>query len=204
MGALRKAPAGGIVRTSLDNSWKTPQKILERVRLYFCSGKIEFDPASAPDNPTGAERFCAGAPGTLFAADLPAEDLARRNGLEVAWDWPTFLNPPYGRELKDWLAKIRDEARRGTEIVALLPCSRWEQGYLQAALLDATAMCLIRGRVAFVSSIDGAAVGGNPYASMLVAWCASPVRFRGAFDALGTCLAIDRIKGSWTPPKSAT
>lgn len=181
---MRKAPAGGIVRTSLDNTWRTPPALLERVRAYF-GGPIPFDPATGPENPTEALRFCAGAPGTLFAGG--AGELARANGLEVPWSWPTWVNPPYGRELRGWLAKIQHEAARGAEIVGLLPCARWEQRYFQAARRAANAECLITGRVAFISSLDGKAVGGNPYASMLLGWGVHLPRWREAFEPLGAC-----------------
>jgi hypothetical protein len=184
-----KAPAGGIVRTSLDNTWRTPESILDRARAYF-GGPIPFDPATGPENPAKALRFCAGAPGTLFAQDLAPDDFARRNGLEVDWPAPAWVNPPYGKELRDWLLKIEREAARGTEILALLPCARWEQGYFTRALGAARAVCFHRGRVAFVSSIDGAAVGGNPYASMILGVNVCQGRFARAFEPIGACFSI--------------
>lgn len=180
-----KARAGGILRVSLDNTWRTPESILERVRAYF-GGVIPFDPATGPENPTRAHRFCAGAPGTLFAG----EGLASKNGLEVAWEWPTFVNPPYGEELRAWLAKIVHEAEHGAEVVALLPTTRWETPYLQRSLLAATAVCFHRGRVAFVSSLDGVAVPGNSSGSMLLGFHVDPARFREAFAPLGACLVL--------------
>lgn len=104
-----KAPTGGIVRTSLDNTWQTPPFVLERARVYF-RGPIPFDPLTAPDNPTNATRFCAGVPGTLFAQGDPVvgeNEFARKNGLEVSWDWPFWVNPPYGTELREAVAKDR-------------------------------------------------------------------------------------------------
>jgi hypothetical protein len=191
-----KAPAGGIVRTSLDNTWRTPPFVLERVRVYF-RGPIPFDPLTGPENPTGALRFCAGAPGTLFASHLAEDDLARRNGLEVSWDWPTWVNPPYGEELRGALRKIEYEARlygetsQARPIIALLPCSRFEQPYLTRLMRLARATCFHRGRIAFVSSQDGAQVAGGPYASMIVGF--GPIdlaRFVNAFEPLGACFGL--------------
>lgn len=200
--SLPKVHAGGHIRTALANDWRTPPHVLDRARVFF-GGRIPFDPATGPENPTDAVRYCAGAPGTLFAPkpeeDLTAHEvLARSNGLEVAWDWPTWVNPPYGRELAAWLRKIGGEAKRGTLIVALLPCSRWET-HLQKALARASCACFVRGRLAFISALDGKAVSGNPTASMLVGFGLVPgslaeVSFATAFGPLGLCLALREVR----------
>lgn len=250
MKPLPKVQAGGILRTSLDNTWRTPERINAAARAYF-QGPAPFDAATGLENPVGALRFCAGRldvvppltrkirtgprRGEMWVepewktrargrarrvhllasaargADLsvrawvdgrPAEawlEVARAesaaampfcSGLEVAWDWPTWVNPPYGREIRAWLAKITEEAERGTEVVGLLPCARWEQGYFHKALRAANALCLIRSRVAFISSIDNVPVGGNPYASMLVGWNTDRSRWLEAFGPLGLCLDV--------------
>ena len=201
---MRKAPAGGIVRVSLDNGWKTPPELLECVRAYF-GGQIPFDPATTPDNPTGAREFCAGVPGRLFSQGTNL--FARCNGLEVRWDLTVanrirsgvFVNPPYGRELRAWLQKIADEAELGVEIVALLPCSRFEQLYFQEALAVANALCLVRGRVKFISALDGKPVGGNPYASMFVGWNVDYGRWARAFLPVGMTFGL-RAQCFASPP----
>lgn len=201
------APAGGIVRTSLDATWRTPERLLDAVRTYF-GGPIPLDPASGPDNPTQALRFFTGevpsaTPAlrqeSLFGDWREHDELARSrvNGLEQSWAPRFFVNPPYGRELRDWLAKMRDEARARSEGVALLPCARFEQGYFQETFGAASALCWIRGRVDFISSIDGQAVRGNPYASMLLGFNASWLRWRSAFGGLGACYQIGPGGGGW-------
>lgn len=179
--------AGGIIRKSLDNCWKTPESILERVRSYF-GGPIPFDPATATDNPTKALRFCAGPPGKLFAKD----SLESKNGLEVAWDWPWFCNPPYGSNIPAWLVKMSSEAERlpDRDGIALLPASRWETSYMPPTLASSKALCFHRGRIAFISAIDGQPVAGNPGASMFIGWNVDLERFREAFSPLGRCFAV--------------
>lgn len=197
----KKAPAGGIIRESADNTWRTPEWILDCARAYF-GGPIPLDPASGPDNPTRAKRYFTGLepsaapePG-LFGSliDEAALVAARRSGLEEPWGEPTWCNPPYGGEIKAWLKKMQIEAARGTTIIALLPCARWEQGYMHATMAAANAVCWIRSRVDFVSSIDGAAVKGNPYASMLLGFCVDISRWHKAFGDIGGCFSIGEIK----------
>ena len=188
-----KVQAGGIIRKSLDNSWQTPEWILDAVRAYF-GGPIGFGPSSAPENPTKATRFCCGAPGSMFAAQTG------QNGLDV--EWPsrgTYCNPPYGTELRAWLGKFSAEAARGVEIVALLPCSRWETAYFHETLSRASLMCLLRGRVAFVSSLDGAEVPGNCSGSMLLGFNVDRDRWAASFGDLGLTLSVAPLPRAIAP-----
>jgi hypothetical protein len=195
-----KVQAGGVLRKSLDTTWRTPEYLLERARFYF-GGEIPFDPATSPNNPTRARRFCAGAPGAIFAPKpideifgeavagqlhtVALDALARSSGLDVSWDWPTWVNPPFAKE---WIVKIGEEAARGSEIVALLGANRFETDYLQATLERACSLGLHRRRVKFISSIDGKPVSGNPYPSMLVGFNVNRQRFAEAFKPLGLVL----------------
>jgi hypothetical protein len=132
----------------------------------------------------------------MFASQLPDEGAlaaARRSGLEERWDAPTWCNPPYGRELKLWLEKMRLEIYRGVTIIALLPCARREQEYFQSTIASASAICLIRKRVDFISSIDGKAVRGNPYASMLLGFNVDHGKWMCAFGEIGRCFSIEEM-----------
>lgn len=96
-----------------------------------------------------------------------------------------FVNPPYGKALRPWLAKIVQEAKGGTHMIALLPCARFEQGYLHELLEQAQAVCWVRKRVAFIRAETGDAVGGNAYASMFLLFNGDADRFAeamGKFD----------------------
>lgn len=197
MSPRAKVQAGGILRKSLDNTWRTPESILSAARAYF-GGEIPFDPFTGPENPTRAQRFCAGVPGTLFAG----EDLPSRDGLTVPWDWPTWVNPPYGSELRAAVAKIIEEARRvpSRPILALLSCARWEVLWFSALLDLNPLVCFHRGRVKFISSIDGVAVGGNPGANMILGLNADAPRFRASFALLGPCYLLEQLH----PPGDTT
>lgn len=195
MSPRAKTQAGGIIRKSADTTWKTPEYVLERVRSYFC-GPIPFDPATAPDNPTQAIRFCAGPAGTLFAKDT----LESKNGLEVSWDWPWWVNPPFNRE---WIEKIGLEGARRNELgLALLPCNRFEEAYHQRMMERAKAVCFVNarpwgknGRIAFISSIDGEACSANPFGSMILGFGVNLDDFVEAFQMLGNVLLLRKLGG---------
>jgi hypothetical protein len=199
-------PRGRKKRTCLDVTWQTPEEILERDRVY-CRGPIPFDPATALDNPTRALRYCALPANAdtplfpqpdLFVPPPAVGELVGSDGLALAWAWPTWVNPPYGEVLPAWLGKIATEAQRTrTDIRALLPCSRWEQGYWQKALAVASVVCFIRGRVEFRSTVDYELAGGNPGANMVLGFNVDRARFYEAYSPLGGCF---EVKAMVPPP----
>lgn len=139
-------------KTCLHTEYRTPEYILDVVRSFF-GGVIELDPATSPDNPTKARKF--------FTKET--------DGLSQDWSKTgVFVNPPYGKELRKWVAKIGEEARKGHEIVALLPGQRFETRYWQRDILipQLGAIVFIRGRVSFLDS-DGIPRKSNPFGSML-------------------------------------
>lgn len=152
--------------------WRTPEYLLDRVRTYF-GGPIPLDPATAPDNPTRAERILT-----------PAED-----GLSQPWHpwgWEgTFINPPYGPAFPGWLAKIAEEALSGMPILALLPvgggrmsCPYWHQNIWTRGL---TAIAWIQGRVAFIDPATGKPARGNQYPSAIFGFNVGNHPFADAF-----------------------
>jgi hypothetical protein len=160
-------------KTARDLDYLTPENILDRVQVYF-SGSIDLDPAAEETNHTKAERFI-----------LPDED-----GLSVQWDGNTFLNPPFGRGIRNWVRKVHGEAKRGTPIVALLPGQRFEQAYWQEDVFNhhLVGFCAIRKRVSFLRP-DGRVAKGNPYGSFVFSYNgAGWRRFREAFRPLGMCI----------------
>jgi ParB family chromosome partitioning protein len=156
--------------------WYTPPEIVGRVRDYF-GGAIPLDPATAPHNPTGAERH-------FTAAD---------DGLAQDWSGAgVFLNPPYGEAIADWCAKIHEEAGKGTPIVALLPCgARFSTEYWQDHILNdrLAALCFVRKRVKFIDR-GGEAQDSNPYDSAIYGFNTDAPRFAEAFAPLGVVLPI--------------
>ena len=159
----RKAPVGFIGRsskvqgsaeyTSLDTTWQTPEWVLERIRQYY-GGPIPFDVATAPDNPTKALGFWT------------EED----DAIPKPWPPQSYCNPPYGKALRAWYPKFHEESQRDVEIIAVLPCARFEQAYFANPFIAAKHVCLIRGRVSFVRAETKEEVDGNPYATMLLGW----------------------------------
>lgn len=153
----------------------TPENILGCTRHYF-GGPIPLDPATISTNPTKAEIFYT-----------QAED-----GLILPWDHAVFVNPPYGRVIKDWTKKIRDSSELGTQIIALLPCgARFSTRYWQDNILSdcLDVICFVRGRVSFLDE-QGNKVGQNPYDSAIYGYNVDGNGFVEAFRKLGKILKV--------------
>lgn len=163
-----------------DTTWITPPHVVQAVREFF-GGSIELDPATEPDNPTGAKQF-------YTKAD---------NGLVEEWGlYRTFVNPPYGKEFKDWVRAIRTNVGKGTPIVALLPGNRTETSYMQDLLCGGLeALVFVRKRLQFLRP-DGSVAKSNPYGSVLWVFNAAGKFFHWrALERLGKAVHILTVKG---------
>jgi hypothetical protein len=165
----------------------TPENILDCTRYYF-GGPIPLDPATTGTNPTKAERF-------YTLAD---------NGLAQPWDRGVFVNPPYGRVIKDWTKKICEASELGTQIIALLPCgARFSTRYWQDNILSSrlNVVCFVRGRVNFLDEFGNKitrinkhgkkVISGNPYDSAIYGYNVFPDSFVESFGRLGKILRIE-------------
>ena len=89
------------------------------------------------------------------------------------------LNPPYGRHVDAWVARLVMEYERATvtEAIALVP-SRTDTAWF--GRLDGYPRCYIRGRLKF----SGADAGAN-FPSAVFYFGPNPERFREAFAPFG-------------------
>jgi len=124
----------------------TPAEILEAV--VACLGAIDLDPCSNSrerPNVTAAQHFTR------------ADD-----GLSKDWCGRVFMNPPYGREIDEWIRKLVDEVTAGrvTAAIALLP-GRIDTAWFRR--LRDFLWCSIEGRLTFIGNKDPA-----PFPSIVV------------------------------------
>ena len=158
-----------------ETIYLTPDKILEPIRAYF-GGQIPCDPATEESNPTNAKTFWT----------------IKDNGLEQEWPEEVFVNPPYGKIIRDFTAKIREEANRGSTIIALLPCgARFSTRYWQNDILipKLKAICFVKGRVRFLRS-DGTIAKSNPYDSAIYGFNVNKAKFSRIFSEVGKTIKV--------------
>jgi site-specific DNA-methyltransferase (adenine-specific) len=100
------------------------------------------------------------------------EDGSFIDGLEEAWGEEgdiVYCNPPYGREITDWLLKGVVEKKEGVSTVFLLPARTDTKWFHDIVIPNASEICFIRGRLKFEGMEAGA-----PFPSLLVIFWGDP------------------------------
>ena len=84
------------------------------------------------------------------------------DGLERAWGKRTYVNPPYGRGIIEWIRKGYEESQQGKLVVMLLP-SRTDTRWWHEYVMGAREIRYTRGRLKFGNSKNSA-----PFPSVIV------------------------------------
>ncbi len=131
--------------SSKSTEWTTPQHFFDRLEEIF--GTFTLDPCSNDANYKVKNRFTE-----------------RDDGLKQDWSGNNvFMNPPYGRAIKDWIKKAYEEGQKeSTTVVALLP-ARTDTRYWHDYVMKADAIYFIKGRLKFGNGENSA-----PFPSAIV------------------------------------
>lgn len=135
-------PFSAVHYSSNSDDWTTPADLFEALNDEFC---FTLDPAA-----TAANRKCE--------KFYTVED----NGLLQSWAGEVvFLNPPYGRDIRQWMQKALMESLFGAVVVCLVPArtdTRWWHDFAAKGQVR-----FIKGRLKF-----GTAKYNAPFASAIV------------------------------------
>ena len=123
--------------SSEDMSWETPQDFYNKLNEEF---DFDLDPCA-----TSSTAKCA----KYFTED--------DDGLKQSWSGHTvFCNPPYGREIKNWIKKAYEESRdENTRTVMLIP-ARTDTKYWHQYVMKADEVYFVKGRLKFGDSSNSA------------------------------------------------
>jgi hypothetical protein len=161
------ARGGEYWRSTGSSEWHTPPHVLALARELM--GTIDLDPASlALANLTvRATRF-------YTVAD---------DGLAREWHGRVWLNPPFGRNIGAWVAKMREGFSAGhvTEGLLLVPCCP-ETGWWE--LVADRPWCAPRGRLSYINP-DDPDTGAAPKGHAIFYFGAREGRFVEVFRPLG-------------------
>ena len=130
--------------SSATNEWYTPQDFFNKLDKTY---NFTLDPCC-----------------THESAKCKTYYTQEDNGLSKSWEGHTvFMNPPYGREIKDWIKKAYNEGQKfNTTVVCLIP-ARTDTKYWHDYCMKANQIKFVRGRLKFG---DGA--GSAPFPSAVV------------------------------------
>jgi hypothetical protein len=141
---LKDAAKKAVRTNGASSEWYTPEFIISAAVSVL--GEIDLDPCSPAADPT-----------------VPAKCHFTRadDGLSRLWTGHVFMNPPYGREIQSWVAKLHDEYSAGnvTEAIALVPASTDTDWF---NMLGNCAVCFVYGRLKFSGR------GNAPFPSSLI------------------------------------
>jgi len=139
--------------SSLVDTWSTPSAFFDKVDKEFC---FTLDAAALQSSTLVSTNW--------YGPDHPEED--RRDAFTRDWtidsySGPIWLNPPYGKTIKDWMRKADEESQKGSTVVCLVP-SRTDTSWFHEYCISHEVR-FIRGRLKFGNSANPA-----PFPSALV------------------------------------
>lgn len=132
--------------SSRTDQWETPQDFYDSLNREF---SFTLDPCADETNHK-CNRY--------FTQEI--------DGLSQDWGGETvFCNPPYGRDIKKWVKKSRDEAQKPNTTVVMLIPARTDIQYFHDYIYQKpnVEIRFIKGRLKFGDSSNSA-----PFPSMVV------------------------------------
>jgi phage N-6-adenine-methyltransferase len=165
----------GTVTSSETVEWYTPAPYVEAAREVL--GDIDLDPAS-----------CAQANETVRARTYYD---AATDGLAQEWTGVCWMNPPYGRDCPQFIAKMAAAYDAGQVKAAIVLLSAYSLDTAWFQPMWRHLLCFVNGRISFESPLRERV---NPTAgSVFVYMGADWQRFADVFERFGTVVA------RWTP-----
>lgn len=133
-----------VMFSSETNEWSTPQDFYNELNNEF---SFTLDPCATKENAKCEKYFTI-----------------EQDGLKQDWEGHTaFVNPPYGRAIKDWVKKCYEESlKQDTKVVMLIP-ARTDTKYFHEYIYNKAEIRFIKGRLKFGESKNSA-----PFPSMVV------------------------------------
>lgn len=137
--------AGGAAFSSNRDDWETPQALFEELDAEY---HFTLDPCSTHANAKCEKHYTI-----------------EEDGLSKSWEGETvFCNPPYGRQIGDWVRKCAEESKHA-KVVMLIP-ARTDTSYFHDFIYRKAKVRFIRGRLKF--EMGGVAASSAPFPSMIV------------------------------------
>ena len=142
--------------SSISIEWGTPQDFYDRLNNIF---QFNLDPCSTESNSKCEESFSK-----------------EEDGLSQSWaGHRVFMNPPYGREIKNWIKKAYEEGQKpNTQVVCLIP-ARTDTKYWHSYCMKASEIYFVKGRLKFENTAEpDAPATPAPFPSAVVVFRSSP------------------------------
>lgn len=114
--------------------WQTPKILWDKIK------EVGFN-VDAAANSTNHLCSCWYGPGSSIGEDALVIE---------QWLSPAWCNPPYGRDIEQWLDKFIEQAGLGVQIIALLPARVETRWWFEKVVEQKCDIFFLVGRVPFV------------------------------------------------------
>lgn len=131
-----------VMFSSATDMWATPQNFFDELNREF---NFSLDACALPSN-AKCEKFFT-----------PEQD-----GLSQNWEGTVWCNPPYGRDVGNWVKKAYESAHSGAVVVMLLP-ARTDTKWFHSYIYGKAEVRFVKGRLKFGDGANSA-----PFPSMVV------------------------------------
>jgi len=116
--------------SSKKMDWQTPQAFFDKLNQEF---NFTLDPAT-----NGTNALCS-----KFFTEA-------QDALAQSWQGETcYVNPPYGRVLKNWIRKAYEESKDPNTTVVMLIPARTDTKYWHEYVMQASEIRFVQGRLKF-------------------------------------------------------
>lgn len=123
--------------------WETPQKLFDELNAEF---RFDIDLAANETNHKCTRYFGPGSP-----------IVGGENALAISWyGYRGWLNPPYGKELPEWIARAYNFTRNDKTLVVMLIPARTDTRYWHDYVMKAEEVRFLKGRLKFVGAKSSA------------------------------------------------
>jgi len=137
--------------TSNKDDWETPQSFFDQLNSKY---HFSIDLAASDSNHKCARYFTE-------KDDALQQDWSTMGG--AMW-----LNPPYGRHIKDWVKKAYEDSLKCDDPIVLLIPSRTDTSYWHDYIFGKAHIDFLRGRLKF--EVDGVSGDSAPFPSAIVTY----------------------------------
>jgi len=161
------------LETAGSNEYGTPPQIIEPLK-YAVGGQFDLDAATCKKITHIAKNY------------YTKED----DGLESPWFGRVFVNPPYSREKKKWVAKARKELTKDRVEFIVFLCrgdssTNWWHGLFE----DASYVCFLDSRMKFIGAKSSA-----QFPSHIFVLGDAPSKLSDELDELGSVKRLTERK----------
>lgn len=133
-----------VMFSSKNDQWATPQEFFDKLNSEFC---FDLDVCALPENAKCKE---------FYTPDI--------DGLTQPWNGRVWCNPPYGRNIGQWVKRAFLASSTGyAELVVMLLPARTDTRWFREYIYNKAEIRFVKGRLKFGGSKNSA-----PFPSMVV------------------------------------